>query len=601
MPVITAITSLLRRHGPRPGPSRRYLLQLSGLLLFLLLGDTVTAQVAIARYYINSHAPTQNSLGELAVLIQEITSNGPRGTGLVNAVFYPQYGFSAVVADLTPAQRDTLIRLQYDVHVDAKVHPNAGESWPLNQWSPLPAPATSPGPVGLPVVYVVDTGILAAHFDFTLSGRNSALQFEEGISFGYNHMASQPMNPYQDPHNHGTRVAGCLGGRSIGLLPALGGKARVKSISIYDYPLDAEVSTFASQAILGILYAVSDHQARKAQPYLRNHASVLLFAHSTQATYGRMAALDQAIEVAWKEGMHVVLSAGNDNAAAVLVSPAGAAWGFQSTTGWHQRFWDGLPVGPGTYFRAEKALLVVGASEQNGKFLIRWPQSNHNNLAEAIDFFAPGTGLSCPSGTNLLFYVNSAGTSMAAGYGAALVSWAAYRCPWARPAQIREAVLNSLRLQNGLPTVPSLKLPTSLPYTEWIQHYYPPGLTPDDARLLTADPDGDGVVNFVEYHCGQDPRYADAQFAPEIIPFPNTSSTLIKVRMPMANYLGPTPQVTWELQHSSDLRAWTPLTTTLSSSAPASLNNDAQLYEFIAQGPPLPTQTALRIKFSFHP
>src|SRR5690606_38503403 len=122
--------------------------------------------------------------------------------------------------------------------------------------------------------------------------------------------------------------------------------------SIYDYPQPPQLGTFASQAIQGILHAVTDHQTRKAQPYLRNHASVLLFAHSTEASAGRMAVLDQAVETAWKEGLHVVLSAGNDNAPAARVSPAGAAWGYQPLRGAPVRFWDGLPPLFSTYYRA---------------------------------------------------------------------------------------------------------------------------------------------------------------------------------------------------------------------------------------------------------
>ncbi len=596
MPITSSQIPGSRRLAPWSGVLR---LGVALALLALTLG-TLRAQENMARYYINSPQPNQNSLGELAAFITELTRPGPAGTGLVTIVFYPQFGVSAVVAILTPTQRDVTARRGYDLHLDFLVRPNDTETWPLNHWTPLPPAATAPAPIGLPVVYVVDSGINDKHTEFQYIGRNEYLTFLPGTSFGINHNANPPelLSPYVDPSDHGTRVTGCLGGRTTGLLGALGGRAQVKSINIYDSPPQA--GTFASQAIQGILQAVTDHQTRKAQPYLRNHASVLVFAHSTEAAAGRMAALDNAVLTAWREGLHVILSAGNQNALAAQVSPAGAAWGHVPIRSTPVRFWDGLPPAGATYYRAEDALLVVGAAQSNGKSVIRWPQSNINTATvDAIDLFAPGAAISCPSGLSNLIYVNASGTSMAAGFTAALTTWAVARCPWARPAQIRKVIRDATVGVGDIMVAPTTGLPTTLDYAAWIEHYFPAAFHTPAERHPEGDPDGDGVANFVEYRCGQDPRFRDAHLAPTLTVTPGAPASQITVRMPVASYLGPSPQVSWELQLSDSLSGWVALpVSTANENGLVLKEGDARVVEYTANGPPVPGRAYFRLRFS---
>ena len=556
------------------------------------------------RYYIRSRETTAAAYQSLYDRVTAASADNDERTGIVAQLYYPRAGLSAVSAMLQPEQRQALEGdPTLSVSPDIPLRPAstaAGPDWPLNQWM-VPEGVVSCVPAE-PVVYLVDTGVSVGHDDFDYAPGAATLEFLPGFSFGFDYttLPPVPVPPDTDPHDHGTRVAGCLGGRTSGLLGPLGGRAKLRSIVIYDVDPGFPLVTYASQAIQGILAAIGDHQARRAQPYLKNHASVLVFPHTTTAAAGRLADLDQTVEVAWREGLHVLLAAGNEGAPAVEVSPAGAAWGYVDGGGPTRFFFGSKPPGA-AWFRAEDEFLTVGGFRETGGGALALSVLTNVNItgADAIDVFAPGEAVPCPSSTGPGVFATGAGTSLATGFAAAMVSWAAYERPWARPAQLRSAVRAAASTGFGFPKAETPDLPAELTYRQWIDHFYPdPAFTPA-ARDPLGDPDADGTPNFVEYHCGQDPRFDDRSIQPAIALNPSASGSTITVTMPTACHLGSPGQVTWELQTSGDLATWQ----TLATSTPAPLDppvieGDGLRWSATAAGPSSPPGSAwFRIRF----
>ena len=541
-----------------------------GLVLGLGLGPpgAVRAQETEIRYLITPLQGVNMSHQALraeALRISPPTTEGDGG-GLSADLWFPQYGVSAVAATLNNQQvaqfNPDRYQLRRDVPLQAAGAP-AGPAWPMDRFE-VPVPETG-CPPAVPVVYVVDTGIDASHPDFTYPGA-PVLTLLPGLSYGMNRASipATPLPPYFDAHDHGTRVASCLGGAQSGLLGRLGGAAAVKSVLIYDAP--ASASTFVSQAISGILGSAADHTARRAAPYRKNHVSVLLFAHTTSVADGRFADLDRAIELAWRAGMHVVLSAGNQGAGAVLVSPAGAAWGYTVGAGGPPvRFFFGQPPPGALFYRAADEFLVTGAGDLAGV----WPGSNANIPgAETVDAFAPGAGIPSAAVFPPGSYTAGTGTSYSAAFAAAVTARAAAARFWATPEVMRQWVRAARDLSAGWPGLRSFDAPAGgLTYAEWAEYFYPAATEPAVKRSALSDPDGDGVANFLEYHGGLDPRFADAGIpAPEVTVERVGENLRARAVLPVACHLGAAPDVMWELQRSEDLQTWT--AAALTSSGP---------------------------------
>lgn len=572
---------------------------------WLLLAVGAQAQGTVRRYYFRSANAGLSSYQDLTRKVEAAAADTDDRTGLVAGVYaieLPWCGVAAVMQfeQVQQLLNDPLVAVQLDVPLGPVSGP-AGAAWPLNQWQVVDDPAPCvPTP---PVVYLLDTGVAVDHNDFDYPPGEEVLSFLPGMSFGFDRTTLLPVliPPNTDPHDHGTRVAGCLGGRASGLLGPLGGRAKVMSILIYDLVPAQPPVTFASQAIEGILAAVGDHQARKAQPYLRNHASVLVFAHSTTAAVGRVPDLDQTLELAWQEGMHVVLAAGNEGAAAVEVSPAGAAWGYVDGGG-PTRFFFGAKPPAATWFRAEDEFQVIGGYREVGVGVLALSTQTNVNIAgaETIDIFAAGEAIPVPSAVGPAVFSTGTGTSLAAGFAGAMTSWSAFARPWARPSQVRSAVRSAATMTFGFPKAETPALPGSLSYREWIDHFYPEtqfGLTTRDP---SADPDVDGVVNFVEYHCGQDPRVVDSWLQPELSLIPSASGSIVQVSMPVACHLGSPGAVTWELQTTTDLVTWDVLATSPPVPVePPVVEGDGRRWAAAAVGISAPPGSAwYRIRFS---
>lgn len=561
------------------------------------------------RYFIKPRLGVAVPHRDLVISVQAIAvvdpGNPDARSGVLTDLDYPQFGISAVAAKLTDDQLARLNTNLYTALPDVPLVPTsgpAGPAWALNQFSMPPAAIGDPCPQATPTVYIVDTGIVSSHPDFAYPPANQVLSFQTGLSYGYNVSVNPAvlLPPYTDAFDHGTRIAGCLGGVTSGLLGALGGRANVKSVVIYDAPIPGPLTTFVSQAIDGILGSTADHQARKAQPYLKNHASVLIFAHSTTQAAGRFADLDRAIEIAWEEGLHVIMSAGNEGIPAVDVSPAGAAWGY-TLGGPPVRFFYGPPPIGATFYRAADEFLIAGAYQQNPDFSLQiWPGSNLPIPGAAVvDGYAPGALVPCPALTPPGSFLTGTGTSYSAALTGALATWATTQRPWAAPVDLRRWVRTSrLPIPGGLrfetPTLPN----EPMTYHAWIHHYYPIPVLPAGVDLPLADPDGDGMENFVEYYCGLDPRMDEAALRPALTATTSPGTTVLLAHLHKACWLGPAPQVALRMERSTDLLTWTPLPLTDFSPTGAASPADGVPWKATAAATPLVAKEFFRLRFT---
>jgi subtilisin family serine protease len=138
-------------------------------------------------------------------------------------------------------------------------------------------------------VYVVDTGVLSTHSEFT--GR---------IRSGF---AATGLTGTEDCNGHGTHVAGTAAGATYGIAPA----ATVVPVRV----LDCNGSGTLSGVIAGIDWAIQDHTTTPA---------VL----NMSLGGGLSGILDAAVQRAVDDGISVVVAAGNSTQDACGFSPAAA-------------------------------------------------------------------------------------------------------------------------------------------------------------------------------------------------------------------------------------------------------------------------------------
>ncbi|TIB70562.1 hypothetical protein E3Q23_04117 [Wallemia mellicola] len=202
-----------------------------------------------------------------------------------------------------------------------------------------------PQPSGAGVdVYVIDTGIRISHEDF--EGRASY-----GFWGGY--------PDANDDNEHGTHVAGTIGGKTYGV---------AKSVDLLAVKvLNGTGQGTNSDIIAGINYVVQNSKST-GKPSI---ASLSLGGDVSPA-------LDKAVQLAIQTGVHFVVAAGNENKNAGDSSPA----------------------------RVEEAI-TVGAStiyDQRAEF---------SNYGSVVDIFAPGMNITSTSNKDDTSSLSLSGTSMA--------------------------------------------------------------------------------------------------------------------------------------------------------------------------------------------
>jgi Subtilase family len=486
----------------------------------------------------------------------------PHGGSVLFNIFYPQDDVYAAIVEFAVAPPFPLVAVVgggvITGELDVQMAPDAGGSggpstWPVVALSSGITPAFSTPGQASPTLYMLDTGITTGHWD--LAG-TPALTFVPGIAAAYNYVTHLPIPPTPDTASHGTAMASVIGGQSAGLLGPLGINAKVVPVSIYDREATPTPNGWAGTAQSGILQAIEHHRnRRRTQPYLRNHASILCFPHSTASGAYRIGFLDTAMQRAWDVGITVIMSAGNRGILAGKVSPAAADWGYQPATG--AAVYPPFTSEPATssFVRASAAalplalsprFLVMGAHSQAGA---TWASSNANNSSAAVvNLLAPGVGVPAASNTSGAL-VTGDGTSYATGFGTAAAAWVAYHRPWATPSEIRSALVpTAVPIAPAQP--PALALPQAssaaitgitLTYAEWIAHYADAarGTLIGPLANADADPDNDGLANLAEFFSGLDPRFADAAIGPRVSIGPSAIPGTLDVTViaPRAYYL----------------------------------------------------------------
>lgn len=179
-------------------------------------------------------------------------------------------------------------------------------------------------------IYVIDTGVRTSHVVF--NGR--AVQ---GFSFD---------GSATDGDGHGTHVAGTAAGQKFGVAQ----NANIIAVKV----LGDDGSGSSSNTIAGMNWVINNHIKRKAQPGFVGSIMQMSWGLQTIA-----ATVDQAIEGAIDQGIHVSVAAGNDGADACRISPSHLGG-------------------------ANSAVVTVGSIN------IQNAVSSFSNIGSCVDIFAPG-------------------------------------------------------------------------------------------------------------------------------------------------------------------------------------------------------------------
>jgi subtilisin family serine protease len=226
--------------------------------------------------------------------------------------------------------------------------------------------------------YVIDTGILATHWEFSerASGIYDALAGEGVIGV--------------DCNGHGSHVAGIIGGRTFGVAQ----NVQLLSVRV----LDCQGVGSWSDVIDGVNF-VTWHHAQSAQQGVPAVANMSLAGDTNRAA-------DAAVRNSIRAGITYVVAAGNSNSIAANYSPAGVL-----------------------------EAITVGATNQSDT------RADFSNYGPMLDLFAPGVGITSAWIGDDLMIATASGTSMAAPHVAGVVALYLQTHPTASPATVRSAIV----------------------------------------------------------------------------------------------------------------------------------------------------------------
>ncbi len=251
--------------------------------------------------------------------------------------------------------------------------------------------------------YVIDTGILTTHWEF--SGRASGIYdvFEgEGIGVGV------------DCNGHGSHVAGIIGGRTFGVAQ----QVHLLSVRV----LDCQGTGTWSDVIDGVNF-VTWHHERPAQQGVPAVANMSLAGGTNRAA-------DAAVRNSIRAGVTYVVAAGNGNSDAAAYSPAGVS-----------------------------EAITVGATNQLDS------RAEFSNYGPVIDLFAPGVSIASAWIGNDLMIATASGTSMAAPHVAGVAALYLQTHRTASPASVRSALVGTSTV--GVVSNPGQESPNRLLFTNY--------------------------------------------------------------------------------------------------------------------------------------
>ncbi len=269
-----------------------------------------------------------------------------------------------------------------DPHVDDRPQPHA--SWgldridqrglPLNQQYAYQNDGTGVN------AYVIDTGILTTHYEF--SDRASEI---------YDALGSEGTIGL-DCNGHGSHVAGIIGGRTFGVAK----KVRLFGVRV----LNCQGTGAWSDVINGVNF-VTWHSKQSAQQGTPAVANMSLGGETNRA-------VDAAVRNSIRAGVVYVVAAGNWNSDASAYSPADVA-----------------------------EAITVGATNQYDA------RAEVSNYGPTLDLFAPGVSIPSAWIGGDLMIATASGTSMASPHVAGVVALYLQNHRTASPATVRSALVGN--------------------------------------------------------------------------------------------------------------------------------------------------------------
>jgi subtilisin family serine protease len=227
--------------------------------------------------------------------------------------------------------------------------------------------------------YIVDTGILTGHSQFT--GR---------MGNGFRAIADDGRGT-SDCNGHGTHVAGTVGGTTYGVAKA----ATLHPVRVFG----CGSSGSNSDIIAGIDWVTANH----IKPAVANMS---LGGPASSAT-------DAAVNALINAGVVAVVAAGNSGTDACTSSPA----------------------------RVPNAL-TVGATGTNDARSV-WTSTQSSSWGSCLDIFAPGTNIVSAGISSTTATATLSGTSMASPHVAGVAALYLATNPTATPAQVNTAIINN--------------------------------------------------------------------------------------------------------------------------------------------------------------
>ncbi|KAF2636354.1 subtilisin-like protein [Massarina eburnea CBS 473.64] len=280
-------------------------------------------------------------------------------------------------------------------------------------------------------IYVVDTGVRVSHSVF--GGRAV-----EGFSF---------TDTAADGDGHGTHVAGSSAGARFGVAQ----KANIIAVKV----LGDDGSGSSSNTIAGMNWVINNHNKRKTQDGFIG--SIMSMSWGLQAI---AQTVDQAIDGAIGEGIHVSVAAGNDGADACTISPSHLGG-------------------------SNSAVVTVGSVN------IKNAVSSFSNIGSCVDIYAPGEQIlsSWNTGDAVINFLS--GTSMATPQNSGVMAYLMEQDASLRtdPAALKAKLLSLARknvITGSLGGSANLLLSNGVDGS--VSNYSIKRTTPEDRRTVTGSP-----------------------------------------------------------------------------------------------------------------
>ena len=458
----------------------------------------------------------------------------------------------SVSAWVTPSQSSDILVPGVSGEPESEQGTNGSSSdagWALGRLNdpststPSPYSFTCPDTAGEVVVHLIDTAIDSLGGWFAA---NANLSIEGSTLI---RGAGDPTR--SSVFEHGTQMMSLIAGPESGA-------ASGTPILLQNYDIYPTGSTTSSAHLAdAILEVISVHTT--SYP---DKPGIICIASSSTST-ASSATLSACLTLAASYGFPVVLSAGNLSDDAALYVP--------------QQY-------------AGTGVLCVGGSNTSNT---AWSGSNYGT---PLDLHAPGEGVrtvlySSPSSGS---YDSVDGTSASAALTAAIGAIHLSVNPWQSPAELEAAILADVN--SG--TIDLAQLDSAGPsfsgsFSDWASWH---NLSASDT---SADEDGDGLSDGLEYFYGLDPNVVN-QVGQTRFSFDGTTSefgfTLNAVLYDSADPTTLLDGTTWEVEHSTDLSTWKTASGTFGYGSPEESKIDVTLTDT-----PTDTECFLRLEVTYGP